>query len=311
MTWIFLAVGAQLINAIVAILDKYIVSDTGHMPRPFVYAFYTCLLSGSWIIIFSLGFLPISLPGVTLPSFSNIKAPTLDVIGLAFFASYTFFMALVSMFTALKEADASDVIPVVGAISALSSFSLGYFLLDVHLSPNFVWGIALLATGTFLASRLQFPWKVAMNALHGGIFFGLYYIAIKGLFNMTSFDNGFFWSRIAFVLFALSLLLVPSYFEKIREQTKTTRKSTGLLVLGNKILAGVGTLLILKATDLGDVAVVQALGGLQFVFILVIGILFARLIPESCGEEGCRDDRVIQKVIFVAIIAIGFLILFR
>lgn len=311
MAWIFLAVGAQFINAIVAILDKYIVSDKKLMPRPFVYAFYTCLLSGSWVIIFLIGLVPFSIGGFEVPSFRSIQAPTLEVVALSFLAAYTFFMALVSMFSALQKADASDVIPVIGAISAMTSFGLGYLLLDVSLAPNFMWGITLLATGTFLASRLQFPWRVAMNTAHSGLFFALHYIAVKGLFNLTSFGDGFFWSRIAFVLFSLSLLLVPSYLEKIRGQTKSTNRSAGILVLCTKVLAGFGTLLILKATDLGDVAVVQALGGLQFVFILVIGIFFGRFIPESCGEEGCRDDRVIQKVIFVAIISIGFLVLFR
>ena len=311
MSWIFLAVGAQLINAVVAIVDKYIVSDTKHMPRPFVYAFYTCLLSGSWIFIFALGFFPFSIGGIEMPTFKNIQSPTLEVVSLAFLAAYTFFMALVSMFSALQKADASDVVPVIGAVSAMASFGIGYMLLDVALAPNFIWGIVLLATGTFLASRLRFPWRVAMHTFHSGLFFALHYTALKGLFNITSFDDGFFWSRIAFVIFALSLLLVPSYYEKIREQTSATNRSTGLLVLANKVLAGIGTLLILKATDLGDVAVVQALGGLQFVFILVIGIFLGRWIPISCGEEGCRDNRVIQKVIFVSIIALGFLILFR
>ena len=40
----------------------------------------------------------------------------------------------------------------------------------------------------------------------------------------------------------------------------------------NKILAGIAAFMLLKATDWGDVAVVQALDGLKFVFILIFSI---------------------------------------
>jgi hypothetical protein len=108
------------------------------------------------------------------------------------------------------------------------------------------------------------------------------------------------------MLFALSLLLVPNYYEKIQAQTKATSHEAGAVVLFNKALAGVSSILILKATDLGDVAVVQALGGLQFVFLLLIGMMFG----HACGEGGCHQRDVIQKAIFVAIISLGFLVLF-
>jgi len=307
MSWIFLAVGAQLINAIVALIDKRIVSDESLVPRPFVYAFYTCLLSGSWIIVYALSIFPVAhIDGLSIPSIFNIERPTLEVVALSFLAAYTFFIALTSMFSAFRKADASDVVPVVGAVSALGAFGLGYFFLDAQLSNNFMFGIVLLATGTFLVSRLRFSLSVAMNTFHAGIFFALHYVVIKGLFTTTSFDDGFFWSRIAFMLFALTLLLVPVYYEKIAEQTKNTTKKAGAIVFLTKVLAGISSILILKATDLGDVAVVQALGGLQFVFILIIGMMFGTV----CDEGGCRQRDIVQKAIFVAIISLGVLILF-
>jgi len=311
MTWIFLAVGAQLINAVVSLVDKYIVSDEKVLPRPFVYAFYTCLVSGGWIIVYAFSLLPINhIDGFSIPSIYNVARPTLEVVALSFLAAYTLFIALISMFTALRTADASDVVPVVGAVSAIGSFGLGYFFLHTQLSPNFIYGIVLLASGTFLVSRLRFPISVAMNAIHSGLFFAFYYISIKGLFTVTTFDDGFFWSRVILMLFALTLLLVPSYYTKITEVTKKAGKRAGFLILSNKILAGVSSILILKATDLGDVAVVQALGGLQFIFILLIGILIGHKTPLSCGEGGCRKSEVVQKALFIAVISLGFVILF-
>jgi uncharacterized membrane protein len=134
---------------------------------------------------------------------------------------------------------------------------------------------------------------------------------MKGLFQETSFDDGFFWSRIGFIAFALSLLLIPQYCKKITQQTVKTSKKGGLLVVLAKILAGIAAFLLLKATDMGDVTVVQALDGLKYVFIIIFGLLFGRMIPKSAGENDINASTIVRKVLYVAIISIGFVILFR
>jgi len=311
MNWILLAVAAQFLNALVVLIDKHIVTDEKVIMRPFVYAYYTCLISGVWISVFLIGLLPFSFGGVQLPSLANVIRPTLEVVALSFLAAYTFFTGLVSMFTALKESDASNVIPVIGATSAVASFGLGYLFLNAELSHNFMLGIVLLSIGTFLVSRFHFSYKVALIAVHAGIFFALHYVSIKGLFLVTSFDNAFFWSRAALMFYVLSLLLVPSFLEKIQKHSDTATRKTGYLILSSKVLAGVSTILILKATDLGDVAVVQALGGLQFVFILLFGIFFSMHPSKIKAGEVYRHETILQKALFVAVITIGFLVLFK
>ena len=101
-SWIILAVAAQFISALVALLDKYIVTSEKAIPRPFVYAFITCLFSGASIAVFLLGGVPLPLDGVEFPSFSAIEFPTLTVVAFSLLAAYTFFSGLVSMFSALK-----------------------------------------------------------------------------------------------------------------------------------------------------------------------------------------------------------------
>lgn len=309
MSWIFLAAGAQFVNAVVAILDKYILCSEKAMPRPFVYAFYSCLMTGSWAIVYLVGFVP-GLSTLGVPHFENVERPTIQVVAMSFLAAYTFFMALVSLYDALKRADASDVMPVIGAVSAISTFGMSFFFFDVSLSQNFMWGIALLSTGTLLVSQGRFRLQTAINTIHSGLFFALHYITMKGLFLETSFDDGFFWSRVCFVIFGLSLLLVPVYWQKIVEQTKTTTKQAAVLVVFAKILAGIAAFMLLKATDIGDVSVVQALDGLKFVFILLIGIAVGRFLPICAGEHDQNADTLLRKAAYVAIISIGFVILF-
>jgi len=310
MAWLLLATAGQFLNAIVAILDKYIVTDENILPRPFVYAFYSCLITGFWVVIYLFGFIP-GLSNLGAPSFTNVQSPTIQVVGMSFLAAYTFFMALVSMYDALKSADASDVMPVIGAVAALSSFGMSYIFLDIQLSPNFIWGVALLTVGTLLVSQLQFTKSIVLHTIHSGIFFALHYITMKGLFLETSFDDGFFWSRIGFVLFALSLLLVPVYWDKIKKQTSQTTKKGGFLVLSTKMLAGVAAFMLLKSADLGDVTVVQALDGLKYVFIIIFSLVLGSKIPSTAGENHADASTIVRKVLYIAIISIGFVILFR
>jgi len=310
MTWIILAAVAQFVNAVVALLDKYIVTDKNALPKPFVYAFYSCLVAGSWVLVYGFSALNLPLGGITIPSFAAIESPSLTIVAFSFLAAYTFFIALVSLYSALKHAEASDVMPVVGAISAIASFGLGYQFLGQDLSPNFLYGIVLLIAGMFLVVRRRLTKSVAFSALHAGVFFALHFVTMKGLFHETNFDNAFFWSRIGFVIFGLTLLLVPSYYSLIRAQTKASRPQTGFLIIFNKILAGIAGIMILRATDLGEVAVVQALDGLKFVFILLIAMLVGHKMPSVCVEASCRRREVIQKTLFIAMISFGFVVLF-
>ena len=133
---------------------------------------------------------------------------------------------------------------------------------------------------------------------------------MKGVFLETSFDDGFFWSRVAFVLFTLSLIMIPAYYDKIAKQTKTTSKKAGVIVLMAKVLAGISAFMLLKATDLGEVSVVQALDGLRFVFILLISMIFAHWLPDSATDRDTRPGTVFRKLLYVVVILIGFFVLF-
>lgn len=309
MGWILLATAGQLLNAVVAIFDKYIVSDEKVLPRPFVYAFYSCLVTGGWVVIFFLGWLP-GLSELGVPSLENIEKPTIQVVSMAMLAAYTFFIALVSMYDALRRADASTAMPIIGAVSALSSFGLSHLFLHTQLHENYAIGVVLLSVGTLLVAQTLPRIDVVVQVFHSGLFFALHYITMKGLFIETSFDDGFFWSRIGFVVFTLSLLLVPAYFDKVRAQTKQTTKKTGVIVLLAKIFAGVAAFMLLKATDLGDASVVQALGGLQYIFILLIGFLFAHWLPEAATDRDTRPQTAFRRMLYVVVILVGYVVLF-
>ncbi len=290
-------------------MDKYIVSDDKILPRPFVYAFYSCLLTGFWMFIYILGYIP-QLAALGMPTLENVHKPSIQVVGMSFLAAYTFFMALVSMYDALRKTEAVNVMPVIGAVSALATFGMSYLFLDITLTNNFMWGVIILAIGTFLVAQTIPKRSTILNLVHSGVFFALHFIAMKGLFLETNFDDGLFWSRVGFVIFALSLLLVPVYYDKIKEQTESSSSRTGLIIILAKVLAGVAAFLLLKATHLGDVTVVQALDGLKFVFILIISVVFSSFLPNSVSKIEIRPNKIFRRVLYVVVIAFGYFILF-
>lgn len=309
MSWLLLATIGQFIGAIVVFLDKYIVTDEKVLPRPFVYAFYSCLLTGFWVLVFLLGYVP-GFTELGIPTFAEVTKPTIQVVAMSFLSGYTLFMALVSLYDSLKQAEATNVMPVVGAVSTLSTLALSYFLLETNISPSFVWGVLVLILGTLLVAQ-TFPKRYTLlSVIQSGVFFGLHFITMKALFEETNFADGFFWSRVGLVAFALSLLMVPSYYKKITERTKETTRKTGLIVLFTKVLAGISAFMLLKATHIGDVAVVQALDGVKFVFILLITVLFSSLLPDAVARTETRPKEVVRQVIYVILIALGFFILF-
>lgn len=303
---IFIVVAAQFINAIVALVDKYIVS-TKRVPHPSYYAFFVSILSALSVFVFLLAPLPVPIPELSIPSFRNVSVPTFSVATIALLSGVAFAFALWSLFTAFRDADASDVIPIVGSVSALAAFPLGYYILGASLPSNFMVGVFMLIGGAFLLSRYRFKQKVFWTAVISGVFFALHFIALKYLFGVTHFDNAFFWSRMGIVIAAV-LIFLPRWTYCTDCYVRTQRRSNALII-GNKILAGIAGFMLLKAIDLSDVALVQALGGLQFAFLLLLSITIGRFLPKECGENVVGRNKF-QKTIAITLLVVGFFFLF-
>lgn len=307
--WIALVVVAQFLNAVVSLVDKYIVTSPKALPHPFTYAFYISVLSAGSVVVYLFSWITLPIDGLIIPSFANVAPPNFFVLALAIGAGYTFFQALISLFTALRESDPSDVVPVVGAVSAAGTFALSWLFFETTVSKGMFTGFLLLVLGTLLVSHFRFTLRTSMLVLHAGILYAMHYVIIKTLFIVTTFDNGFFWSRLAIAAVALLTLLVPTYYDKVMLGTKGTQKKGGLLLLGNKVLAGLASILVLKAIEFGDVSLVQALGGVQYVFLILLGALFGTRVLAANGVEQAPRD-LTQQAISVSVIVLGFFMLF-
>lgn len=306
MSWITLTIIAQFLNSIVALFDKYLVTSK-RISTPILYVLYTGVLTslGAVIYIPSLFF-----THEALPSFLNIKGISFGIAIVLICAAFAQLTGLWALFSSLKRNDASDVVPVIGSSSALFALIIGYLFLGVLLPVNFIIGFGLLVFGTLLISHLRFNRKTFLLTLLGGFCFALYSILLKEILNSVSFETGFLLISLVTAFLSLGLLFFPKIRAMIHSQKKEKHiKGTGLLMFGNKLVAGIAGILIIKAIEVGEVSIVQALGGFQFVFLFIISIVIGPFISTDFGENVKRVD-VYSKLAAVTVIFVGFVLLF-
>lgn len=310
-TWLLLAVGAQIIYAVVAIFDKYIVTSKKIL-KPISYAFYISILSAFSVVVFLFGWIKLPFLDLQIPSFSNLNFPSLLILFLSLVSGFAMFQALFYLFKSLSRADTSDVVPVVGAISAMVTLVLEFLFLDSNFTENTLIGFGLLLIGTLLVSSLRFKIPVFLMVMTSGSLFAIYYTVIKFIFNLTNFDTGFLYSRFGLAVAALLMLFLPktrkAIFENPAKTPKRKRRASAYVLL-NKIFSGIGSLMTLKAVEFGSVAIVQALSGVQFIFLILFSVIFGRVTPYEFGENVTMKD-VMQKVLAVFVIIFGLFFMF-
>ncbi len=292
--WVGIAALAQLINAGIVLVDKYVLASAGHIGKPVVYAFYVSILSGVVVVL--------------LP-FGVISLPSLPVIGLSLAASFTYILSILALYRALKYGNASDSVPIIGAVSAVCAAALAYALIANDLPLAFAPAVALLVVGTFLMSHLRFTLASLAFVIVSGIFFGASAVIIKLIFMEADFINGFFWSRMTNVAGALILLLPPGNREAIFAGYRGASSGLKWLVVSNKAMGGVAFALTLFAISIGSVSVVNAMSGLQFVFLLAFAYLGARSFPQIFRGE-IHPHRFPHKLYGIACIVLGLAALF-
>lgn len=298
MTWALVALLGYFFNALSAVFDKYLLSD--RIPAPAAYAFFVSLFS-----LFSLVFIPF-----------GFQLPDGRTLGILLLSGILFVYGLIAFYQAVKQHEVSRVAPLVGTVVSLVAF-LAVFLPGVpgegQVGGQYLIALTLLILGGLLIS-FDLPFRRGEHISHfviiAGLLMGASLLLLKGGYAHTNFVSGLVWSRLGMVVAGLSLLAVPVFRTQIRAQFQGAKQhskratSTGGLFVLNKTIAGVATFLISYAISLGSVAFVQALSGMQYVFILVMLLPLSLRYPAIFGEKLFFWDWV-QKVVAVLIIGGG------
>jgi len=301
MNWLLIAIIAHFLFALVFIVDKILLSKT--VLNPIGYAFYTGLLQ-----IFALFLIPF---GFIVPSARQMAS--------SFVAGALFTLAVLFLYKAIQMGRVSRIIPVIGGAVPIFTLILTYLFLGERLTLSQSVAFFLLVIGGMImlwpkkyrpnSERLKTPLTKRLTvAILAALFFAISFVLTKFVFTYQPFISGFIWIRMGGFLMAILLFLWPGNRQTIFETTKTIKIKTVGLFLSNKGLAALAFILLNYAIYLGSVILVNALQGVQYVFLLIIAIILSIKFPQILREQISREV-IAQKIVAILFISFGLGIL--
>ena len=291
--WFYFAILAQFLSAVTVSIDKFLVSRTAHIGKPIVLTFYIGVLSSFVFLLVPFG----------------VSLPTVNALCAAFASGIAFLFGLYFQYSTFQYTRVSDAAPVIGAVSALTTLAAAYLWINGDVTYAMLVPVLLLIAGIALISRMHFARHSLRFALCAGFCFGCMFFFSKLVFNELDFLNGFFWTRLAGVAGALTLLLFPTARGAIFHGARRSSSSTKGLLLASKTVGSLSSVLTAFAVSLGSVSVVNALSGTQFVFLFLFALIFATYIPRL-KENGARGHGGWHTLFGVALIVFGMAALY-
>lgn len=295
--WLIVSISSYFINAGVYIADKFLLSRKIH--SSITYAFFVGIWSVFNIVLLFFA-----------PWFPNFRELLLDLsAGLLFLATLIFW------YKALHQSEATRVVPIVGALVPLFSFLLSYIFLGETLGERQLLAFFILINGGVLISikYTKFYYirevidkfksvfgdvlggihaeyrparRLVINSVTSALFFALYYVFIKYIYQNQPFIGGFVWSRMGTFLGVILILLVPDWRRGIMEyqkDAKTPKNVSFFLII--RLLAALAFIMLNWAISLGNVAIINSLQGTQYVFLIMLVVLLSAKYPEFLNEE--------------------------
>lgn len=300
MTWFFLAVGAYLLFAIVAMGDKALLA--GPLKTPETYAA-------------SVGFLG-TLLFLGIPFFGFPFPP--NAWWIAMVAGASFIIALIPYYRGIRDFEVSRIVPATGGLVPIVTFLLLLFMLPEARTIDLPTGIAffVLVLGSVLISKekgITFSGAVLSRAFVASLFFGGSFALLKVAYTMTSFWSGLLWYQLGSIICATVIwMLSPTvredigfFFRKKKNTMQTSR--VPFLFFGVQALSAGASLLQSAAIYVAPPnysAFVNALQGVQYAFIVVLGHLFSKYFAGVF-----REKTTVNKVIGIVLIVAGVAIL--
>lgn len=308
MNWVILTIISYLMLAIVNLGDKFVVDK---------------LLKNSKAYAFTIGFLG-AIVFLAAPWF--LKWPGVFLLVINFLAGAFFIFALWLMYEGLRRGEASRVVVVVGGIIPIFTALFSIIFFKETFTANQWAGFVLLIIGTFIISFVvskkkrfsiflnklkiffkgNYHKKWLLFSISSAFLYSLSFIATKYAYEQQEFISSFIWIRLGGFFVALLFLLDKKtrkeIFKSLKKKEKTPAKIGKGFIVFNQLLGSGAFVLQNYAIFLGPVAIINALQGVQYAFLLVIGIFFTLFFPKILKED------VSTKILFKKIIAILIII---
>ncbi|MBI2411149.1 MAG: EamA family transporter [Candidatus Kerfeldbacteria bacterium] len=295
MNWIIAVLIGHFFNAISFVLDKIVLTKS--IKDPYAFTFHVGLLG-----LISLVFIPF---GFELPSNTQLA---LNLCTGIFFA-----LSLLTFFLALASGETSRVVPFIGAAIPIFTLILEILFLHGQFSLNQLFAFGVLVFGTFFITLELKKKKPSarkhhqqMNAWILGIiaalFFAICFVMTKAAFDHQPFLSAFIWMRIGTFLFVLIFLLVAKHRKNIMRVFSLYTHKEAFPYMGSQLGGGIGFLCVNYAISLAPVALVNAMQGVQYAFLLIMAMIGSIKYPQFITESMTQKELVLKSI---AVIIIG------
>lgn len=313
MNWFFAGLLSHIFSGLSRAIDKVVLKKA--VPHPLTNAFYFGLLGIFAFFLAPFGF-----------SFPPDIVSLLWALGAGFILVYAF----LGYFLALSLGEASVTLPIIGGWQSLITLMLSFQIFGQGIDAREVAGFFLLVAGTIIISlgnknvnEPSFPRcikffsqkngqakniTIAMLAIGAATLFGISEVMSKVAYQRMGFVSGFLWIKIAALSAALTLL-IPRDWRKHALQKTTARG--GALYVSNRAFAGIASIIfnLAIALPMVNVALLDALGGIQLVVIFLFAFLASHFFPRILKER--FDTRaLVQKGGATVFIIIGALLIY-
>lgn len=296
-SWFFISIIGYLLLALEAVFSKALLTSKVKDWR--IYSFYVGLFSLSGLMFAPFG----------LEWFGWLLMVQSLIAGLIFY------LALIFLYKSLQGSSASRVFVLYGVITTLVSFLWEHFGGITKFGDNDFIGVLLLIIGGILISykvhenRLFSNYK---NVVFSGLLMGVALIILKISFDQQNFVTGYVFSRVGVFLSAMLLFVFPEFrkvFGKDFSKRDQKRNQVNLfLVVSNKTLAGIGTILVNYSISLGSVALITALVSVQYLFTFIFATLASFFVAKIIKEKMTLRN-IVFKFFGVVLIILGIFLI--
>ncbi len=298
MSWLLIAILSYFFFSLVSLADRYLLA--GPLPSPGAYAFLVNFLGG---LLF---FLIIPFVGLTVPGFGQLF--------LIFFTGAAWTLGTFLLFRAISKNDVSMIVPAVGGFLSFFSFlfSFVFFPESATLNPSLCLSFTLLVLGGILITSEEGK-PINKNALFFSaivaIIFALAFILSKIVYLGQPFISGFIWIRIGGALSAMLLLFSRKVRRALSNQKIAAKNPAFLPFFGGQLCGSIAMVLqnySLSLVEASQIALINALEGVRYVFLLVFVLILSRKNPLLL-KENFSPKSIARKVLAVLLISAGLI----
>lgn len=294
MVWLFVALAAFSLLAVVALIDKFLLA--GKIDNPKIFSFYVGILSSAALLLLPFGFWANPAPSVFLLA---ICAGAAQIYGGFFY------------FSALKRLETARVVPVVGSLTPVCAFFLmaaasgGAAILGQKELIGFFF---LIAGGWLMMARgVSIKKSAVFFVLAAPLFFAANIVLAKMVYLRLEFLEGFLLMAFGSAGAALTFLLAPSVRQTVFHPRRDKQRQPNILFFFGQGLGASAFFLQSFAVSLApqaNVPVVNAMAGVQYSLIFVFSLILSRRWPKIFGARLSLAD-LAQKITAIFFIAAG------